>query len=523
MAVDATQSIVFYCPQHQLRFRATGDAVVSCEQGGHPVGFGFPDESWWQYCCDCATFWPSEVSNGNLSRSDCVVCERTTAIRYLCGACQVVSIESAVPVRRKLYSITGENGITPACPACGRHADRSPAEHQCRDIGVSLLTSRAACPFCETAIPRDKPAETPDATPSVCPFCGVLGKPDISFCGACGKPYPKNTAVEIISSGFEMRSSNRETTELSGSEGTPSFETNQEADIPHTEPTIVAEAVAARWEAYPPESPPTRRVRLLPVASVVVITLVIGVTFAILFGPKREKLVPVNVNPNPPPGMLYVPGGQFTMGNDLGDEFEKPAHKVTVPAFFIDRNEVTCGEYEKFVKATNHPQPPGWDKRSCVAGSDKTPVTRVDWYDAAAYAQWAGKRLPTEEEWEFAARGNDNRKYPWGNDWKPGSANAENASQGLTEVDRFKGASPYGAIGMVGNAWEWTASKLVAYPGGRIPSQELSDGKTDLRVIRGGSWQSDRTSATTTYRWGWSASGGNDYSNTGFRCVKDAQ
>ena len=522
MAVEATQSIVFYCPQHQLRFRATGDAVVNCEQGGHPVGFGFPDESWWQYCCDCATFWPSEVSNGYLNRSDCVVCERPTALRYLCGACQVVSIESAVPVLRKLYSISTENGIAPACPACARNSDRSPAEHQCRDLGVSLLTSRAACPFCETTIPG-KPKETGDATSSVCSFCGALSKPDITFCGSCGKPSPKDTAVEVISSDFGTRSSNRGTTELTGLEGTPSFETNLEADISNIGPTIMAEAVAAPWQTHPPESPPNRRVRLWPVASVVGITLVIGVTFAILFGPKREKPGPANVNPNPPPGMLYVPGGEFTMGNDLGDDYEKPAHKVTVKSFFIDKHEVTCGEYENFVRATNYRQPAGWNNKNCVAGSAKNPVTGIDWYDAAAYAQWAGKRLPTEEEWEFAARGNDGRKYPWGNDWKPGLANAENASQGLTDVDRFGGASPYGAVGMVGNAWEWTSSKLVAYLGGRLPPSEFGDGKADLRVIRGGSWQSDRSSATTTYRWGWSASGGKDYRNTGFRCIKDAQ
>lgn len=221
--------------------------------------------------------------------------------------------------------------------------------------------------------------------------------------------------------------------------------------------------------------------------------------------------------------MVRVEGGNFLMGRHDGEENERPQHKVTVKSFYIDTYEVTREDYKKFIDATNHRAPAGWANSSYQSGTGRRPVTGIDWYDAAAYAKWAGKRLPTEEEWELAAKGLDGRKYPWGNDWNPAYANAENASQGLTDVDKFKGATQSGAIGMIGNAWEWTATKLVAYPGGRIPPQELGDGTVDLRVIRGGSWQSDRSSATTTYRWGWQASGGKDYSNTGFRCVKDAQ
>lgn len=219
--------------------------------------------------------------------------------------------------------------------------------------------------------------------------------------------------------------------------------------------------------------------------------------------------------------MVGVSGGTFLMGRSDGEENERPQHLVVIKTFQIDRYEVTRDQYLKFVAATKQKTPSGWPNGRYAVGTADFPAVGIDWYGADAYCKWLGKRLPTEEEWEFAARGTDGRKYPWGNDWKSGYANAENASLGLADVDKFKGASPYGAIGMVGNAWEWTASKLAPYPGGRLPPDELGDGKFDLRVIRGGSWESNRTSATTTYRWGWPASGGADYSNTGFRCVKD--
>jgi serine/threonine-protein kinase len=142
----------------------------------------------------------------------------------------------------------------------------------------------------------------------------------------------------------------------------------------------------------------------------------------------------------------------------------------------------------------------------------------VTWDDANAYAKWANKSLPSEAAWEFAARGTDRRLYPWGNDWRDGQANANGASSSIVSVGSYKGASPFGAFDMVGNAWEWTASDFRPYPGGRLPANQPSG---DLKVIRGGSYESTKDFATTTYRTGWPARGANTYDQTGFRCVKN--
>jgi eukaryotic-like serine/threonine-protein kinase len=226
------------------------------------------------------------------------------------------------------------------------------------------------------------------------------------------------------------------------------------------------------------------------------------------------------IPPEPPTGMAYVPGGEFLMGSDIGDEVERPQHSVTVNPFFIDLYEVTNEEYEEFIEATGHKAPRGWTNGHHRPGAARRPVTGVDWEDANAYAEWKGKRLPTEEEWELAARGTDGRRFPWGDQWKPQAANA--ASTGHAHPDNVgghpAGLSPFGAFDMAGNVWEWTASDFTPYSGGQASAKSTDE----LKVIRGGSYQSRMNEATTTVRRGHPARGGQDYQDVGFRCATDA-
>lgn len=225
-------------------------------------------------------------------------------------------------------------------------------------------------------------------------------------------------------------------------------------------------------------------------------------------------------DPTPPQSMAFVHGSTFMMGSNEGDVDSKPPHSVTVRSFFIDIHEVTCEEYKKFTESTGHIPPGSWVNGVYPAGSARHPVTGVSWEDADAYARYAEKRLPTEEEWEFAARGQNGLTYPWGNAWRPGCANADEEGQarkGMAEVGSHKCGSPFGNIeDLVGNAWEWTASDWVPYPGGHLQSPTFGGEK----VIRGGSWESPRKiSATAIFRSGFKGVG----DKTGFRCAKNAK
>jgi formylglycine-generating enzyme required for sulfatase activity len=225
---------------------------------------------------------------------------------------------------------------------------------------------------------------------------------------------------------------------------------------------------------------------------------------------------------SPPEGMVYVPGGTFDMGRNDGDNYERPAHEKTVAPFYLDKFEVTCEQYQRFVEAKGYPVPAGWSNGKYPPSSALLPVTGVSWYDASAYAEWAGKRLPTEAEWEFAARGTDGRLYPWGPEWRPNAVNAEGAGPGRrTEVGIYsEGASPFGAYDMVGNVWEWTADAIHSYEGGSIPEDSApATDRESRKVIRGGCYLSDAIIASATYRRGWHAKGA-DYAQTGFRCAK---
>ncbi len=217
--------------------------------------------------------------------------------------------------------------------------------------------------------------------------------------------------------------------------------------------------------------------------------------------------------PLTPAGMVPITGKQFLMGSNDGDSDARPAHPVTIKSFYLDIYEVTCEDYKRFLDKTGRPAPTTWTNGSYPPGTAKHPVTGVTWDDAEAYARFVGKRLPLEEEWEFAARGPGNLVYPWGNTWQTGCANAGNEGTGLVNVGSYDCNSPFGVQDLIGNAWEWTASDWQAYPGGRLATP-ASGGE---KVIRGGSFESGPKYATAAYRSGYKGVG----QKTGFRCAMD--
>ncbi len=263
--------------------------------------------------------------------------------------------------------------------------------------------------------------------------------------------------------------------------------------------------------------------------------------------------------------MVLIPAGDFLMGSPSGEGLtdERPQRAVFLRAFLIDRHEVTNARYEQFVKATGHALPTHpnpsitlWIDGRPFPGSDAHPVVNVSWHDAVAYCAWAGKRLPTEAEWEKAARGTNARLYPWGNEWSIHKANSASYWAGRTidfkdtlewkafwvdgegaRISRERGlkgevltlpvgslpegASPYGLLDMAGNVSEWVQDWFEPYYYLRAPRENPRgpDGKL-LKVVRGGSWLKPASSLRTTDR---------DYgfpddhqSGTGFRCAKDA-
>ncbi|HSB70803.1 MAG TPA: SUMF1/EgtB/PvdO family nonheme iron enzyme [Candidatus Methylomirabilis sp.] len=218
--------------------------------------------------------------------------------------------------------------------------------------------------------------------------------------------------------------------------------------------------------------------------------------------------------------MVLVPAGEFWMGSDDNDAdySERPRHQVALSAFYIDKFPVTNTRFKRFVGATGHRGPQIWFTPRI--NKPDQPVVRVSWEDAQAYCRWAGKRLPTEAEWEKAARGTDGRRYPWGDKWDPTRANSNDGGPGKpTPVGSYpNGASPSGALDMAGNVWEWTSSLYHAYP------YRADDGREDPssrepRVGRGGSWFNLPWLLRVSYRLINPPT--NRYYNLGFRCAQD--
>jgi len=228
--------------------------------------------------------------------------------------------------------------------------------------------------------------------------------------------------------------------------------------------------------------------------------------------------------------MVLIPGGSFHMGTDDGFDYEGPMHYVTVKPFYLDRTEVTNRQFREFIRATGfktEAEKQGWSgvfdfksgkwepvqgadwrhpegPKSSIAGKDDYPVVQVSWDDAVAYAKWAGKRLPTEAEWEYAARGGRaGLLYDWGEELTPGGKHMANYWQGPFPVkdeglDGYRGIAPvaqfppnaYGLYDMAANVWEWVHDKFAPDYYRRSPAENPQgpDDETVEHVIRGGSF-----------------------------------
>lgn len=226
---------------------------------------------------------------------------------------------------------------------------------------------------------------------------------------------------------------------------------------------------------------------------------------------------------------ILIPGGVARLGTPADEiarlacafgfhpsvlAHEQPERVVEIPSFVMDRHEVTHADYARFVAATGHPAPASWPHGTPPRDLGNHPVTQVTWFDAWAYAAWAGKRLPTADEWEYAARGPEGLRYPWGDDWDPGRCNAGRPlvcglETETTPVDAFPdGASPFGVLDLAGNVAEWTADAIVP-------------GHEDIRIVKSAGWCFSEPWCFRAAYLGRTQPSANVTVFVGFRCAAD--
>jgi len=225
--------------------------------------------------------------------------------------------------------------------------------------------------------------------------------------------------------------------------------------------------------------------------------------------------------------MVQIPEGPFTMGGKDGDPDEAPEHQVYLSTFYIDKKEVTQAEYDRYVRMTKRGKPfiPVFEEDQAKILKPELPAIGMSWPDAAAYCKWAGKRLPTEAEWEKAARGEGRRRYPWGNDYEPGRANVDGDEDGFKYLappgSLEAGRSPYGLYDMTGNVAEWVADSYDEHYYAKTTYRDPQGPEEGQhKVIRGGSWRETPQNARVTKRF--QAKMWRTDSTIGVRCAKDA-
>lgn len=244
--------------------------------------------------------------------------------------------------------------------------------------------------------------------------------------------------------------------------------------------------------------------------------------------------------------MVHIPAGYFVRGERESPNQKSrrkkrkspkdnlPVRRIYIDSFRIDKFEVTNGAYARFVSEVGHPAPSlssrvrpwggnwerfVWEGRKPPPGSNDLPVTLVSWFDAEAYCTWTGKRLPSEAEWEKAARGSDGQAYPWGDDASSGLANFGKTHEGPLPGGSFPGdKSPYGVVDMAGNVAEWVSDYYHPTYYNRAPERNPQGPKRgSLRVVRGGFWRESVVRGRTDQRWKGAPSA--KHGGVGFRCA----
>ncbi len=197
------RQIKIRCPQHQTVFEVREKPEIICEIREHALSQDFPHGEFWEYCCDCQIFSPSQFGTGGKASENCINCERKIIQRYVCQECKIVAYDSEEDTKGKIFKIDQTKGVAPNCPGCEKSFSAKIHQHDCKDIGAVLLTSRAECPFCQKSTFLTESTRMPSQVEPIpagattqnlgkkigstqCPNCGNWGKSDRVHCGKCG-------------------------------------------------------------------------------------------------------------------------------------------------------------------------------------------------------------------------------------------------------------------------------------------------------------------------------------------------
>jgi iron(II)-dependent oxidoreductase len=249
-----------------------------------------------------------------------------------------------------------------------------------------------------------------------------------------------------------------------------------------------------------------------------IITALITVSIPLILGPKplpqqtstaaAPSETATSMPTQAPPDMVLIEAGEFMMGNENGESDQRPIRTVYLKEFWIDIYEVTNEDFQKFINERERRPPDHWQNGQYTPGRGDYPIVGATWYDAFEYCSFVSKRLPTEAEWEKAARGTDGRIWPWGSVWDDTKANTWEANTNDTKLvgNHIEGKSPYGVADMAGNVWEWVndwyQESYYSSAPDRNPPGPVHSSSSSYKVVRGGWWGVDKNFATTFYRIG---------------------